>query len=412
MNRPVRLLFTTAEPHPTFRSDVKVLFGKYLPRNGVTSDLLGVTEVPVDQTPEWGGGQRLLRYGSSKFKLMLADVLQMLSLFRLCFKGYDALVVRDKPILGVIGLMAARLAGIHFVSWVSFPLPEAYLRLARLKDGSVGPARRLYTWLRGTLGYHLLYRVQVRRADWVFAQSDTMVVKLREKGMNHDRVCPVPMGVDMENLPPAIDPLPPELVGRRLGVYLGTLDRYREPEILVDTALRVSKIYPDFRLMIIGEADEPSDKGWLKAYAVEKGATDWVYLTGRVNQAVGLGLARHAEVGLSPFLRSELLEDASPTKAVEYLALNVPVVCNDQPDQAKVINESDGGWCVPLTPESFADAVVECLRSPEQSKAMATKGHGYVRDHRSYDKLGHYVAQHFSDLVGQDRPRRAILKRG
>ena len=31
-------------------------------------------------------------------------------------------------------MLAARLAGIRFVSWVSFPLPEVYLRLARLDD--------------------------------------------------------------------------------------------------------------------------------------------------------------------------------------------------------------------------------------------------------------------------------------
>ena len=198
MSRPIRVLYTTAEPHPTFRSDVKVLFGKYLSRHGVHSDLLGVTEGPVEDAPPWGGGEAFLRAGKSKKHYLLADIRQMLSLFRRCFDGYDALVVRDKPILGVMGLLAARLAGIQFVSWVSFPLPEVYLRMARLQDGSISPMRRAYSWLRGTVGFHLLYRVQVRHANWVFAQSDTMITKLREKGMNHDRVSAVPMGVDME----------------------------------------------------------------------------------------------------------------------------------------------------------------------------------------------------------------------
>ena len=164
--------------------------------------------------------------------------------------------------------------------------------------------------------------------------------------------------------------------------------------------------------MLIGDTDEPSDKGWLAQYAAEQGATDWVYMTGRVPQAVGMGLSRHAEVGLSPFLRSELLEDASPTKAVEYLALNVPVVCNDQPDQAKVISESDGGWCVPLTPESFAAAVVECLSNPDQAKAMAAAGHRYVQENRSYEKLAAQVSAQFHALVSRQRSRRAVLKRG
>ena len=78
---------------------------------------------------------------------LLGDLQQQLSLFRLCNRGYDALIVRDKPVLGIVGFAAARLARIPFCYWMSYPLPEQYLWLAGHRDGSVGLARRVWLWL-------------------------------------------------------------------------------------------------------------------------------------------------------------------------------------------------------------------------------------------------------------------------
>lgn len=116
-----------------------------------------------------------------------------------------------------------------------------------------------------------------------------------------------------------------------------------------------------------------------------------MWFTGRLPFDQGQALLQLAEVGLSPFPRSELLESASPTKAVEYLAAGVPVVCNDQPDQAKVIRESGGGWCTELSAQAFASAVIECLRDPERSRRMGQAGRSYVQSHRSYAQLSGQV---------------------
>ena len=412
MSRPVKVLFTTPEPHPTFRSEVKVLFGKVLRQNGIQCDLLGVTEGPVEAAPPWGGGEALLRATSGRSGRLKAEILQTLSLFRR-LRGYDVVVVRDKPVLGVLTLLAARWSGVRFACWISFPLPEAYLRLARQKEEASGLAHRAYAWLRGKLGYVGLYRIQVRQADWVFAQSDKMIELLRPKGLDHDRVSAVPMGADFDALPSPRDgaPLPAALQGRRVAVYLGTLDRYRHPEMMVDMALIVARRYPDFLMLIIGDTDDPRHTGWLRHYVDERKAGHVVRLTGKLPQAEGMALAAHAEVGLSPFPRSELTEDASPTKAVEYLALGMPVIGNDQPDQAQVIERSGGGWCVPLTPQGFADAVIECLDDPLKARQMAAAGQIYAREHRSYEHLGAEVAERLRALAGGSPEVRTVLER-
>lgn len=56
----IRLLYLTAENWPTFRADVAVLFGKYLPRVGVNADLVACRERDRARSG-WGGGAAFLR---------------------------------------------------------------------------------------------------------------------------------------------------------------------------------------------------------------------------------------------------------------------------------------------------------------------------------------------------------------
>jgi glycosyltransferase involved in cell wall biosynthesis len=388
-----RFLLSTAEAHPTHRADVRVLFGEALPALGVRTDLVALQE--GDARP-WGGGEALLRPPSR-----LADLRQQLSLFGLCRRGYDGLIVRDKPVLGLIGWLAARLARIPFCYWMSFPLPAAFLEIARTDDRSVGRARRAWLWLRGSLGNAILYRFLVHRADWLFVQSDVMARELRDAGLRHDRVDAVPMGVAADALPAPAPVLPAGLEGRRLAVYLGTLDRARRPELLVDAAMEVARRVPGFTLVVIGEAEDPDARGWLRRYAESVGALGCVHFTGRVPFEQGIAIARHAEVGLSPFPRGPLLDSASPTKAIEYLACGIPVVCNDQPDQREVVERSGGGLIVPLDAAGFADGIVRLLADPADARRRGEAGREWVRRHRDYRVLARAVAARLDEVAGR-----------
>jgi glycosyltransferase involved in cell wall biosynthesis len=156
---------------------------------------------------------------------------------------------------------------------------------------------------------------------------------------------------------------------------------------------------PEFRLMVIGEADEPSDRGWLQRHAVETGAARWVHFTGRLPFNQALALAQCAQVGLSPVPRSPLTEVGSPTKAVEYLACGLPVICNDQPDQAWVVEQSGGGRVVALDARAFADAIIATVSDPVAAQAQAEAGRLWVKTHRDYEVLARGVEARLRALV-------------
>jgi glycosyltransferase involved in cell wall biosynthesis len=99
-----------------------------------------------------------------------------------------------------------------------------------------------------------------------------------------------------------------------------------------------------------------------------------------------------AEIGLSPLPRGYLLDSASPTKAIEYLGIGLPVIANDNPDQAEVLEKSGAGICVHLNATSFANAALELLKSKKLQKEMSSRGLEYVRELRSYQ----YISQQLS----------------
>ena len=121
----MRLLFATIEPCPTFRPDVAALFGKFLPRFGVTSDLVTERAPGVAGEVSWGGGEALLISScGGRSRRYAANLLHYaLTLLRADRAKYQAIQVRDMPLVALLGLLAARLKKLPFFYWMSFPTP-------------------------------------------------------------------------------------------------------------------------------------------------------------------------------------------------------------------------------------------------------------------------------------------------
>jgi glycosyltransferase involved in cell wall biosynthesis len=326
----IRLLFLTAETCPTFRADVAVLFGKYLPRHGVYSDIV-TGRAPSHEGPvQWGGGEVFLcDVRGGQFKKHIKTLVHGIKhLFAADRARYQAIQVRDMPVLATFGLLAARLKRLPFYYWMSFPIPEGQIALARERGFSAGLIKFLFPWMCGRLGRFLLYRVVLPGADHVFVQSVQMKQDMMEKGVEQEKMTPVPMGVDLESVKP--EEIPPSdtasLQGNRLILYLGSLDRPRHIEVLFEMLSLVRREIPNALLALVGDTEDDTHRAWLKRQAETAGVAEHVLWSGWLPMREGWRYVRAAEVGLSPIPRGPLLDVSSPTKVPEYLAFGLPVV--------------------------------------------------------------------------------------
>ncbi|MDO9050437.1 MAG: glycosyltransferase [Methylotenera sp.] len=400
----LHILFFTAEQWPTFRPDLIALFGKYLPRYGVTSDL--VTEKEQSANPEtnisWPGGEAIVcnvpsgRAGQYLVKLMHS----LRNLITIDANKYDAIQVRDMSFIALVALCVAKLKGIPFFYWLSYPQSEGQIDRARSR-GIRGGMRFWFPLIQGMFGKWVLYRIVFPRADHIFVQSRQMQKDIASYGIPMYKMTPVPMGVDTEiarpeSIQPSIDA---QLVGRKVVVYLGTLDPIRQIDVLLHMLVHVRKTVPDILLVLVGDTTDRQHREWLKNEADRLGVSDLVYWTGWLDATVAWQYVRSAEVGLSPIPRGYLLDMGSPTKAVEYMALGLPVLVNDNPDQFQVVSESGAGVCVKLEPLAFSESLVNLLADENLRRSMGENGQRYVIKNRTYDRLAAAVATKYASLV-------------
>jgi glycosyltransferase involved in cell wall biosynthesis len=342
----------------------------------------------------------------SRFASVCSPLWDLIGLWRaLGGRRLDCLQVRDKIASGVLGRVMAALLRVPFVYWMSFPIVEGFeVRrddIARRERGLRGRLKWAAHALRAWASRLALYRLVLPGARHIFVQSDAMADWLANKGFDRARMTAVPMGVDAAlfdraSIAPSDDP---RLDGRRVVLYLGRIAQSRKSDFLLDVAEELRKTCPGILLVIAGDAPSDDEMAWMRREIAARGLQQHVLLTGWLPQRAALGYAVRAEVGLSPIPRGALFDVSSPTKLVEYLALGIPSVANDIPDQRLVIEQSGAGLCVPMEARPFAAAVLQLLNDTEQARQFAQRGPVYVKTHRTYDILGRNVAMTYKKIL-------------
>ena len=112
-----------------------------------------------------------------------------------------------------------------------------------------------------------------------------------------------------------------------------------------------------------------------------------------------MAYVKNADVCVSPFYPTPVLNSTSPTKLVEYMYMEKAVVASDHPEQRLVLSESGGGICVPYEEKSSSKAVVELLQNPELAREMGSRGRRYVEKHRTYGKIASSLEDSYSRIV-------------
>jgi len=404
----IRLLCFVREPYPTYRVDVDVLFGQELLGRGHHIDFVmqAANERHRSGRYPWNGATVWVgkKIDGKGIVCRLGDhVLSLLHDLRclwLVSPGkYDAVQVKDKFFVAPLVYFVARLRGLKFVYWLSFPMPDA--QLLRADDPST--SFRHLIRIRALLAKWLLYRWLLPRADHVFVQSEQMKRDVLAYAVPPERVSAVPMGVPKEEVQDLGNDVRSHesTLGSALDVvYLGTIARARRLEVLVDTLTELRRMGIDARLTVVGDGDVPQDREFLEGYAAAAGVSEFFSITGFLPRSQALARIRQADIGLSPFFPVPILLSTSPTKLVEYMALGVPVVANEHPEQRRVLDASRAGVCVPWGGRYFAKGVRFLAQiGHERRRETGRRGRRWVREHRAYDVIASELEKKYCELL-------------
>lgn len=399
----MKYLILTADKYPPTRVDVDVLFGQEMPSRGHRIDWIMQSNAPRRRSgcETYGGGTAWIgrsRGGESFFAKLSRHMQWLLHSFRAIGlakrNAYDFIQAKNVFVHALPALIAARLAGTKFTYWLSYPFPEQWLEDSRMRTSRYP----LFSRLRGHLAGFLLYRIILPSADFVFVQSEQMKRDIASRGIDPAKMHPVPMGVDADMIAAGED------AGDRrepIVLYVGTMLPVRRMDFLIRVFAGVVEQVPVATLyMVGGESDEDIQR--LKNESSRLGIEESVVFTGMLPFPEAMSWMRKAQVCVSPFYPTPILNSTSPTKLVEYMSQGAAVVANNHPEQDLVIAESGGGLCVPWDERQFSEAIVELLRDPGRANRMGGKGRAYVKRCRSYPHIADALATKYREVIGAD----------
>jgi glycosyltransferase involved in cell wall biosynthesis len=416
----IRILFMPSESFPTDRVRINVLFGRELLARGHQIDLVMQAADESVQTgvrawfgrelhvgPTDSGDGRLHRM----HKLWLGVRHDLRSLREARRADYDGILVSDKFLVAAIIPLLLLRRKMKLLFWLTFPIPEVRLQTAR--DGSA--RYPILTWMRGVLEGWLLYKWILPRSDHVFVQSERMKRDICARSIDRAKVSPILTGFSPADILPVDRRHSAATTDVVTLAYLGTLDALRHLEILVDMLASLHQEGMKAKLLLVGRGDRPRDEARLTNHAASRGVAAYMEITGFLPQPQALERVASADVCLSPIYRSPILDVGSPTKLIEYLALGLPVVANDHPEQKDILRASRAGVCVPWGAQHFARGVRWLMRrSPAEREAMGLRGRAWVEANRTYARIAVDVERTCLAVLGSDcqRAHREVVASG
>ncbi|ASR42836.1 glycosyltransferase WbuB [Xanthomonas citri pv. mangiferaeindicae] len=249
-----------------------------------------------------------------------------------------------------------------------------------------------------------LERFAYRRSRHVVALSSDMKDGVVKTGYSADRVTVIPNSSDIELFGPEHTDSArfladkPELLGRRLVLYPGTIGFVNGVEYLVDVAAHSLALDPGIAFVVVGDGKQQAS---VQAYAQERGVlgVNFFLYPPVAKDEVPHAFAA-ADVICSLAIDFPSLRANSANKFFDALAARKPIAINYLGWQADLIEQEGVGLSLPPTaPERAALVLVEALGDPDWL-ARAGAAAGVLAETRfSRDLLARQLEQALSGAV-------------
>jgi L-malate glycosyltransferase len=281
------------------------------------------------------------------------------------------------PYVGIVGRLAAKLAGVKAIVSTEHGLMESYHPLTRLGNALTLP---------------------LNQATIAVSQATARSV-LRYKTIRPETVRIIYNAVDIG----AINSIEtdPDLIKKSLGIdrhslVVGNIANIRPvkgQQYLVEAARLVLKQRPEVRFVIVGKEKTREDLHRLEELAKHLGIRDKIIFTGFRQDA--LQVLRAFDV----FVLSSLWE-AFAIVILEAMALGKPVVATNIGGMPEAIDEGVNGFLVPpRDPEKIASRILDLLNDDALRHRMGQEGKKKVHDRFSIENMVEKVEQVYLSVM-------------
>ena len=241
----------------------------------------------------------------------------------------------------------------------------------------------------------LLHRTLGAIAGFLYRRADRIVVVtpafkdhlIRYWNVSAAKISIVENGVETELFRP--DPAAAEVrkqlkvEDRFLICYIGTMGNAHGLETLIAAAEELQTALPSAKFLLIGEGAE---KERIVELAATRGLTNIQFLGQQPREGIPAYVSA-ADLCLVMLKKTDLFKTVIPTKLLEYMACQRPVIVAVDGQARQIVEEAGGGVFVePENSGALVKAIVELAGNPEQRQRMGANGRQYIVTRLSREK--------------------------
>lgn len=179
--------------------------------------------------------------------------------------------------------------------------------------------------------------------------------------------------------------------------YCGNMSGNKDGvENLIEAFSYVEKLYPDFKLVMVGSTDSEKEFERITTKVKTMGLNNVIF-TGRVDRDSIPGILINAKMLCLARPSSLQSMGGFPTKLGEYLSTGHPVVVTAVGEIPSFLNRTNSYIVKPDNNQAFGEAMIEILQDYEKASIIGMKGKQVALDNFNYkaqgEKLFNYIVE-------------------
>lgn len=187
-----------------------------------------------------------------------------------------------------------------------------------------------------------------------------------------------------------------KLEDRFLICYIGTMGNAHGLETLIAAAEELQTALPNAMFLLIGEGAE---KQHIVDLAAARGLTNIQFLGQQPREQIPAYVSA-SDLCLVMLKKTELFKTVIPTKLLEYMACERPVIVAVDGQARQIMEEAGGGVFVePENTSALVKAIRDLAGNPELRKTMGASGRQYIVSNFSREKTARDYITVLQELV-------------
>ncbi len=185
-----------------------------------------------------------------------------------------------------------------------------------------------------------------------------------------------------------------KLEDRFLICYIGTMGNAHGLDTLIATAEELQKALPGAMFLLIGEGAE---KERIMELAAERELSNIQFLGQQPRERIPAYVSA-ADLCLVMLKKTELFKTVIPTKLLEYMACQRPIIVAVDGQARQIVEEAGAGVFVePENSKALVKAILGSAEDPERGRQMGVRGRQYIVSKFSREK----TARDYATVLGR-----------